>query len=113
MAQTLDGISTMRTVAIIQARMSSTRLPNKVMMKLGELPVLGWCVRAAQATVGVDAVAVATSSDPGDDGIAQWCEAQDIPCVRGELQDVLARFAKAAKQMKADIVIRLTADCPL
>ncbi len=103
----------MRTAAIIQARMSSTRLPGKVLMELGGLPVLGWSVRAAQAVTGVDAVAIATSEEPADDPIASWCDTAGIACMRGPLQDVLLRYAQAARRMEADIVMRLTADCPL
>lgn len=103
----------MRTVAIIQARLSSSRLPGKVMMELGGLPVIAWCVRAAQAIAGVDAVTVATSVDASDDVLAQWCEAQQVACTRGPLEDVLSRFAQAARAGGADYVLRLTADCPL
>lgn len=103
----------MRTVAIIQARMSSTRLPGKVLKKLGNVTVLDWCVRAAIAIPGVDEVAVATSKDESDNAIASWCENSGITCVRGPLQDVLARYALAARQTDAQIVLRLTADCPL
>jgi glutamate-1-semialdehyde 2,1-aminomutase len=103
----------MKTVAIIQARMSSSRLPGKVLMELGGLPVIGWCVRAAQAIPGVDAVAVATSEDRGDDALASWCQQAGITCIRGPLNDVLARFTQAAEMMQAEYILRLTADCPL
>lgn len=102
-----------RVVAIIQARMSSTRLPGKVLMPLGGAPVLAWCVRAAQSIPGVDGVVVATSGDASDDAVAEWCAAQDGVCVRGPLDDVLSRFAMAARQANATHVLRLTADCPL
>lgn len=103
----------MRTVAIIQARMSSSRLPGKVLMELGGLAVLGWCVRAAKAIVGVDMVMVATSSEDSDKAVAQWCEKQGVACMRGPLDNVLARFAQAARKGEATYVLRLTADCPL
>ena len=63
----------MTVVAIIQARMGSTRLPEKMLMDLGGRPVLGWVVRAAEAVAGVDRVAVATSESAADDAIAAWC----------------------------------------
>lgn len=103
----------MHTVAVIQARMSSTRLPGKVMKPLGEQPVIAWCVRAAQAIPGADETVVATSVDASDDIIADWCAGQQVTCIRGSLSDVLARYALAARQVKADVVMRLTADCPL
>ncbi len=103
----------MRTVAIIQARMSSSRLPGKVLMDLGGLPVIGWCVRAASSIVGVDSVMVATSADASDTPLAAWCEKNKVPFVRGPLDDVLSRFAQAARAGNATYVLRLTADCPL
>lgn len=103
----------MKTVAIIQARMGSTRLAGKVLKDLGGMPVLAWVVRAAQAAHGVDEIWVATSSAGVDDEIEGWCKSSKVPCFRGSEADVLGRFAGAAKASGADIVIRLTADCPL
>ncbi len=103
----------MTTVAIIQARMGASRLPGKVLEDLAGKPVLAWVVAAATATVGVDRICVATSIAEPDDAIADWCAANDMACHRGPEEDVLARFALAAKAENADIVMRLTADCPL
>ena len=103
----------MRTIVIIQARITSSRLPGKVLMNLGEMPVIAWCVRVALAIKGIDAVVVATSDDPSDAAIEQWCAKNSVMCVRGPLNNVLARYAMAARQAKADIVMRLTCDCPL
>lgn len=103
----------MRSVAVIQARMGSTRLPGKVLAPLGPLPVLGWVVRAAKAIPGVDEVVVATGSAAANDPIADWCANAGIGSIRGPEDDVLARFAMAARLSRADIVLRLTADCPL
>lgn len=103
----------MKTVAIIQARMGSSRLPGKVLTDIGGKPALAWVVRAARATLGVDEVWVATSVCAADDAIAAWCEANGVPLHRGSESDVLDRFAGAAKASGADIVARLTADCPL
>src|SRR5258708_5855791 len=93
--------------------MGSTRLPGKVLMPLGGPPALAWCVRAAQAAPGVDEVWVATSTLPADDAIADWCK--DVgkgPCFRGSETDVLSRFAGCADAAKADVILRLTGDCP-
>jgi glutamate-1-semialdehyde 2,1-aminomutase/spore coat polysaccharide biosynthesis protein SpsF len=103
----------MKTVAIIQARMGSTRLPDKVLADLAGKPVLAWVVRAARATLGVDDIWVATSTAAGDDAIAAWCRANGTSFHRGSESDVLDRYAGAAKSSDADVVIRLTADCPL
>jgi spore coat polysaccharide biosynthesis protein SpsF len=102
-----------RVVAVVQARMSSTRLPGKVLRSLDGLPVLDWVIRAARAATEVDDVVVATSANPDDDAIAEWGAASGVGVVRGELDDVLARFLRAADASRADAVVRLTADCPL
>jgi len=102
----------MSTVAVIQARMGSTRLPGKVMMPLGGHPVLEWCVRAVRAAPGLDDVAVATSTRKADDVIANWCDDHNVTCIRGSETDVLARFLLAGELTKADIMLRITGDEP-
>ena len=103
----------MTTVALIQARLSSTRLPGKVLLSLAGRPVLEWVVRAAAAIPGVDRVAVATSDRADDDVLAAWAAGYGVACHRGPLDDVLGRFVLAARAEAADVVLRLTADCPL
>jgi glutamate-1-semialdehyde 2,1-aminomutase len=102
----------MKTVAIIQARMGSTRLPGKILQDLGGHPALFWVVRAARAIPGVDAVAVATSTAAADDAVVDWCAGIGVACHRGPEDDVLARFAIAARAETAGMVLRLTGDCP-
>jgi glutamate-1-semialdehyde 2,1-aminomutase len=103
----------MTAVAIIQARMSSTRLPGKVLAELDGRPVLAWVVRAAAAIPGIDHVVVATSRAAADDAIADWCARQHVRCERGSETDVLDRFRQAAAAAAASVVMRITADCPL
>ena len=103
----------MTAVAVIQARLSSTRLPNKVLLPLKGRPVLDWVASAAQAIPGIDKVVIATSIGADDDAIAAWAKDFGITCHRGPLDDVLERFAQAARAENADIVMRLTGDCPL
>ncbi len=103
----------MTTVAIIQARMRSTRLPGKVLMDLGGKPVLAWVAAAARAIPGVDDVVVATSTGADDDAVAAWGGKAGVGIFRGDEDDVLGRFAGAARQGRADLVVRVTADCPL
>lgn len=103
----------MNAVAIIQARLSSTRLPGKVLLPLQGRPVLDWVVTAARAIPGIAKVVVATSDQADDDAVAAWAKAAGVTCHRGPLDDVLERFVRAAKAENADIVMRLTADCPL
>lgn len=102
----------MNTVIIIQARMSSTRLQGKVLMKIADHPMLYFVfTRASKAKVSK--VIVATSNDLSDDSIVDYCTQQNFPVIRGNLNNVLDRFYHAAKHEKADVVIRVTADCPL
>lgn len=102
----------MKTVCIIQARMSSTRLPGKVLRDINGRPTLSWVVDAARQAKGVDEVVVATSVLPDDDVIASWAKDQGVAVFRGDLTDVLSRFLGAAHQHHADILVRLTGDCP-
>ena len=102
-----------RVVAIIQARMASARLPGKVLADLGGQPVLAWVVRRAQRAKGIDQVVVATSVAAEDDVIAAFCKEQGFAFICGSLHDVLDRYVQAAREYNADIVVRLTGDCPL
>jgi spore coat polysaccharide biosynthesis protein SpsF len=99
--------------AVIQARMGSSRLPGKVLRPLGGRPVLGWVIRAAQASAAVDTVVVATTTESEDEQVANICADWGIPCVRGPDSDVLTRFLIALDKYPADAVVRLTADDPL
>lgn len=103
----------MTTVAIIQARMRSTRLPGKVLADLGGRPVLRWVVDAARAVPDVDRVIVATSTGGDDDAVAAWGGRTGVEVFRGDEDDVLGRFAGAARLANADLIVRVTADCPL
>ena len=103
----------MNKVAIIQARMSSSRLPGKVMLDIAGKPMLQHVVERAKHASLVDQVVLATTTDPSDDLLEQYCQKNGISCYRGSLPDVLDRFYQAAMQFQADVIIRLTADCPL
>lgn len=101
-------------LAILQARMSSTRLPGKVMAPVLGVPMIGRQVERLRYATCIDKLVVATSSDPSDDPLAAYCASQGIAVFRGSLNDVLGRFAGAmAQHVDAEVVIRLTADCPL
>jgi len=102
-----------KTVAVIQARMGSRRLPGKVLLDIAGQTALERCLVAATASRLVDTVCVATSNLPQDDPIAEWCAAHDVACARGSESDVLARMTGAARVAGAATVVRLTADCPL
>ena len=101
-----------RVVAIVQARMNSTRLPGKVLRPIAGKPLLWHIVHRLRRSRTILDVAIATSTDPGDDAIAEFCREHGIACVRGSEQNVLARFALAAAETAADIVVRVTGDAP-
>ena len=102
-----------RTVAIVQARMSSTRLPGKVLLPLHGMPMIAFmCQRVRRARL-VDALVLATSTDLADDALAAEAARHGIDCHRGDLADVLSRFEGAASAANADLIVRLTGDCPL
>lgn len=102
----------MNVVAIIQARMSSTRLPGKVLMPLAGKPVLEHVVARIEQCQTIQQIVVATSIDSSDDAIEAWCQQRGVVCYRGSLLDVLDRYYQAAKAAKADAIVRITADCP-
>jgi len=101
-----------RTVAIIQARMGSSRLPGKVMMKIGGRPLLVYLVERISKARTLDAIVVATTTNPRDNVIIEECERRGIPNFRGSEIDVLSRYVSAARACLADIVVRVTADNP-
>jgi len=104
---------TRRTIAIIQARMGSQRLPGKVLEDVQGKPMLQRVIERAGASALIDRVVVATTTETGDDPIMTFGAAAGVPVVRGHPADVLDRYMQAARAYGADIVVRLTADCPL
>jgi spore coat polysaccharide biosynthesis protein SpsF len=100
-------------VAIVQARMGSTRLPGKVLEDVNGEPLLALVLARVGRATGIDEVAVATSTLPGDDPVADLARRCGVRVVRGSEQDVLARYATAAVELEAELVVRITADCPL
>lgn len=103
----------LRIVGVVQARMGSSRLPGKVLRPLAGRSVLGRVVRAAQDSGVLADLVVATSTDAVDDDVVTECERLGVPCHRGPVDDVLARFIGALDKHPADAVMRFTADCPL
>jgi len=100
-------------LAILQARMSSSRFPGKVLEPLLGVPMLIRQVDRARRARCLDDLVVATSVDTSDDAIVQTCKRHGINCERGSLDDVLDRYYRIAEQYRADAIVRLTGDCPL
>jgi len=101
------------TIAIIQARMDSSRLPGKVLLDIGGQPMLGRVVERVRRASTVSQAVVATTIDASDDPVEHFCRENAYPCTRGSAQDVLDRYYQAAQIFEADIVVRVTADCPV
>lgn len=106
-------ISTMKTVVIVQARMTSTRLPGKVLLPLAGEPILTRLVERLRRVRLAQEIVIATTTNASDDPIASLCTQMGVPCHRGSEHDVLARYADAAQAHAADVVVRITSDCPL
>lgn len=106
--------SDQNVVAILQARMSSSRLPGKVLMPLMGKPMFIRQIERLRRCHNLDEIIVATSDQPDDKQIAEVCTEENVRCFRGSLNDVLDRYYNAALFAgKPDHVVRLTADCPL
>lgn len=103
----------MTVTAVVQARMSSTRLPGKVLLPLEGVPILTRIHRALMRASSVDRVVVATGDASADDPVADWGAEQDVEVVRADPRDVLARFAAVLTAFAdTDVLVRVTADCP-
>lgn len=102
-----------RVVAVIQARMGSSRLPGKTMMDLAGTPLLNRVIRQVAGAKTLDEIVIATSIDSADDVIEQFSKSQGVRIVRGSVQDVLSRYVLGAQVTNADVLVRITADCPL
>ncbi|MDT8903906.1 cytidylyltransferase domain-containing protein [Anaeroselena agilis] len=103
----------MKTVIISQARMTSTRLPGKILKEVLGKPLLEYQLERLRRVANADAVVIATTVNPADDPVAELCGRLGAPCFRGPENDVLARYYHAAREHGADTVVRVTSDCPL
>lgn len=103
----------MKTVAIVQARMGSTRLPKKVMKPIAGKPMIEVLLSRLARAREVDQIVVATSEDPRNEPLAQHVRKLGYACVQGSENDVLDRYVQAGRTAGADVVVRITGDCPL
>jgi len=103
----------MKTVIIIQARMTSTRLPGKVLKQVMGKPLLEYQIERLRRVQLADEMVVATTTNGTDQPIIDLCARLNIPYFRGSEDDVLARFYEAAVKHEADVIVRITSDCPV
>ena len=103
----------MNTIAIVQARMASTRLPGKVLLKVLNRPILSIQLQRIRQVRQIEKIVIATTTNSIDDPIEELGVVENIPVFRGDEHDVLGRFQGAAKKFDADAIVRLTGDCPL
>ncbi len=103
----------MSVCLIVQARMNSQRLPGKVLMEILEKPLLGYELERLKKSRLRGELLVATSVNPADNPVVEYCKKQGVSCFRGSEEDVLARFYEAAKQTSAETVVRICGDSPL
>jgi len=103
----------MSVIAIIQARMGSTRLPGKIMKKINGNPILWYCIERIKKAKKINKIIVATSINKENNVIEEFCKKESIICFRGDENDVLDRYYKCAKKYYGRVIIRLTSDCPL
>ena len=103
----------MNIVAIIQARMGSTRLPGKILLDIEGKPMLWHVVNRLKHNKLINEIVIATTNDKKDEKTVNFCKDNKIYCYRGSQEDVLDRYYQGAKDYNADIVVRITSDCPL
>lgn len=103
----------MKVVAIVQARMGSTRLPNKVMKPIGGVPMIELLLARLARSSQINQIVLATSTDERNTPLVVHVQKLGYDCVRGSESDVLERYLLAARQAQADVVVRITGDCPL
>jgi len=103
----------LRITAIIQARMGSTRLPNKVMKKAANKPLIQHLIERLSNSSLIEEIVLATTQRPIDDALAEFIQGLGYKVFRGSENDVLDRYYQAAKEIKTDVVVRITGDCPL
>ena len=103
----------MNKVIIVQARMASTRLPGKVMMKVLGKPLIEYLIERLRRVRFADGLVIATTDNGTEKPIAELCHRLSVTCFRGPEDDVLARYHLAAHAVAADIVVRITSDCPI
>ena len=102
-----------KIVAIIEARMTSTRLPGKVLLPVLGKPILHYLVQRLRAVPSVDSIVLATTVNESDQTLVEFAKNEDILIYRGSEDDVMARVIGAAELVEADVIVEVTGDCPI
>lgn len=103
----------MKTIATIEARMASSRLPGKVLLEVLGRPMLGLLVDRLKSVHSLDGIVLATTTNPKDDVLEDFARAEGIGCFRGSEEDVMGRVIGAADSARADVIVEITGDCPI
>lgn len=103
----------MKVLAIIQARMGSTRLPGKILKEVNGKPLLSYQLHRLKASKLIDEIVIATTKKEQDDVIEAFCKKFSVSIFRGSESDVLKRYYEAAIKLRADVIVRITSDCPI
>jgi spore coat polysaccharide biosynthesis protein SpsF len=103
----------MKIIATIEARMTSSRLPGKVLLPVQNKPILNHLVTRLQAVPSLDGIVLATTKNSTDDVLEMFAKENNIHCFRGSEEDVMARVIGAAESVHADVIVEITGDCPL
>jgi spore coat polysaccharide biosynthesis protein SpsF len=103
----------MKVIAVVQARMGSTRLPGKVLRQLGSRTALSWVIHRVRRFRHVDGLLIATTVQSADDAVVKEATRCSAEVFRGDEDDVLDRYYRAACQAQAEVIVRITSDCPL
>lgn len=102
-----------KIVAVVQARLGSTRLPNKILRKLNGITLLEFLIQRLKRSKSISKIVIATTDKKTDDVLAGYAKKLGVGCFRGSEEDVLDRTYNAARQHGADVIVRITSDCPL
>ena len=103
----------MKFIATIEARMTSSRLPGKVLLQASGIPLLEHLVNRLRAVQSIDGIVLATTTNDSDDPLEEFARQMNINCFRGSELDVMERVIRAASSVNADVIVEITGDCPI
>ncbi len=101
-----------KVVAGIEARMSATRFPGKVLKEINGVPALSFLLKRLRRSHLVDEIILATTTNKADEALIEWAQSENVPCYRGSESDVLGRVLEAHRSVGSDVVVEICGDCP-